>query len=54
MVILGEHAPRLWLDKVDFVEQWYGMGLVNVHPDYFGFHRCFLGRPGSLKGDWLR
>jgi hypothetical protein len=34
MFLLGEHTPRLWLDKVDFVEQWHGMALVNVHPDY--------------------
>ena len=34
MVVLGEHSPRLWLDKVDFVERWQGMALVNIHPDY--------------------
>ena len=34
MVILGERTPRLWLEKLDFVEQWRGMALVNSHPDY--------------------
>lgn len=34
MVILHAGSPRLWLDKVDFVEQWHGLVLVNVHPDY--------------------
>jgi peptidoglycan/xylan/chitin deacetylase (PgdA/CDA1 family) len=33
-VLLGETTPRLWLEKVDFVEQYYGMVLVNTHPDY--------------------
>ena len=34
MVILGERTPRLWLQKVDFLAEWGGMVLVNVHPDY--------------------
>src|SRR5262249_4234489 len=34
MVILGACTPRIWLDKVDFVERWHGMALVNAHPDY--------------------
>ena len=34
MTILGARTPRLWLDKVDFIERWHGMALVNTHPDY--------------------
>jgi hypothetical protein len=34
MVILGARTPHTWLDKVDFVERWRGMALVNTHPDY--------------------
>ncbi len=34
LVILGERTPRLWLDKVQFLAEWGGMALVNVHPDY--------------------
>jgi hypothetical protein len=34
MVVLGERTPCAWLDKVDFVERWRGMALVNAHPDY--------------------
>jgi hypothetical protein len=41
MVILGERTPRLWLEKVDFIERWGGMALVNTHPDY-------LQAPGGL------
>ena len=34
MTILGARTPRLWLDKIDFIERWHGMALVNTHPDY--------------------
>ncbi len=34
LVILGERTPRLWLDKVQFLAEWGGLALVNVHPDY--------------------
>jgi hypothetical protein len=34
MVILGERTPRLWLEKVDFIERSKGMALLNSHPDY--------------------
>jgi hypothetical protein len=33
-VVLGETTPRLWLQKVDFIERYHGMVLVNAHPDY--------------------
>ena len=40
-MILKEKTPRIWLEKVDFIEQYRGMALVNVHRDYlisdFGF-----------------
>lgn len=32
--ILGETTPRIWLEKVDFIERYHGMVLVNTHPDY--------------------
>ena len=32
--ILGKTSPRLWLEKVDFIEKYHGMALVNTHPDY--------------------
>jgi glycosyltransferase involved in cell wall biosynthesis/peptidoglycan/xylan/chitin deacetylase (PgdA/CDA1 family) len=31
---LGETTPRLWLQKVDYIERYSGMALVNTHPDY--------------------
>jgi hypothetical protein len=32
--VLGEHSPRIWLDKVNFLKQYHGIALVNTHPDY--------------------
>jgi peptidoglycan/xylan/chitin deacetylase (PgdA/CDA1 family) len=32
--VLGETSPRLWLEKIDFIEKHHGMALVNSHPDY--------------------
>ena len=40
--VLGESTPRLWLEKVDFIEKWNGMALINSHPDY-------LRHPANLK-----
>lgn len=32
--VLGETTPRVWIDKVDFIESYRGLALVNSHPDY--------------------
>ena len=47
--VLGETTPRLWLHKVDFIEKYYGMALLNAHPDY-------LSRPATQRvyTDFLR
>ena len=50
MVTLGESTPRLWLEKVVFIEKYCGMALVNAHPDYlkdpgtFRFMNCSCSR----------
>jgi hypothetical protein len=33
-MVLNEDTPRLWLEKLDFLEHYRGMALVNTHPDY--------------------
>ena len=33
-IVLGEETPRLWLEKLDFIDRYYGMALVTTHPDY--------------------
>jgi len=32
--VLRETTPRVWLQKVDFLERCCGMVLINTHPDY--------------------
>jgi peptidoglycan/xylan/chitin deacetylase (PgdA/CDA1 family) len=32
--VLGEMTPRIWIEKVDFIETYWGLALVNSHPDY--------------------
>jgi len=32
--VLGESTPRLWREKIDFIEDYHGMALLNSHPDY--------------------
>ncbi len=31
---LGERTTRPWLQKIEFIEQYSGMALMNTHPDY--------------------
>lgn len=31
---LGERTTRVWLQKLEFIEQYSGMALMNTHPDY--------------------
>ena len=32
--VLGETTPRIWLEKLDFIEAYCGLALVGTHPDY--------------------
>ena len=32
--VLCERTPRVWLQKIEFIEQYLGMALMNTHPDY--------------------
>lgn len=56
--VLGETTPRLWLEKVDFIEQYWGMALVNTHPDYlkdntnWKIYTDFLQAIGKRRGYW--
>jgi hypothetical protein len=47
--ILRAQTPKLWTDKVDFIAQWQGMALVNVHPDYLRSPHCWSLYEGLLK-----
>ncbi len=37
--VLGQDSPRMWLEKVGFIERYFGMALVNSHPDYLRHER---------------
>jgi hypothetical protein len=30
--VLGETSPRIWLEKLAFIKNYYGMALMLVHP----------------------
>jgi peptidoglycan/xylan/chitin deacetylase (PgdA/CDA1 family) len=57
-VILGETTPKLWLEKVDFIERYRGMVMVNTHPDYLtdpltlGVYTDFLQSMRKRTGYW--
>jgi peptidoglycan/xylan/chitin deacetylase (PgdA/CDA1 family) len=44
-----ETTPRIWLEKLGFIEQYRGMALLNSHPDYLREPRC-----GQIYEDFLR
>jgi peptidoglycan/xylan/chitin deacetylase (PgdA/CDA1 family) len=56
--ILDETSPKIWLEKVDFIEKYHGMVLVNVHPDYllnrnnWDVYEAFLSAMKKRNGYW--
>jgi hypothetical protein len=34
MDVLGERGPLVWLRKAAYLERWFGMALLNTHPDH--------------------
>jgi peptidoglycan/xylan/chitin deacetylase (PgdA/CDA1 family) len=56
--VLGERTPRLWVDKLAFLEQYRGMALVNTHPDYLSdqpleqIYTSFLTHVKDQGGFW--
>ena len=56
--VIGEKTPRIWLQKVDFIEKHCGMVLVNTHPDYlvdvgtWNVYAEFLQAMKSREGYW--
>ncbi|MCB2180241.1 hypothetical protein KQH54_03880 [bacterium] len=46
---LEETSPQLWLDKVEFLKKFYGMALLNSHPDYLKDEKLL-----QIYGDFLR
>ena len=56
--ILKETSPRIWLEKVDFIQAHRGMALVNTHPDYLKdkitwcLYRDFLRNIKERQESW--
>jgi len=56
--VLGEVSPRIWLEKVDFIEEFHGMALLNSHPDYlrdpeyFRIYSTFLSAMKERDNYW--
>jgi peptidoglycan/xylan/chitin deacetylase (PgdA/CDA1 family) len=56
--ILGEVTPRIWMQKVDFIEKYHGMAMLNTHPDdlqnktTWDFYREFLISMKGRSGYW--
>jgi len=56
--VLREKSPATWLRKIDFLEKYTGMALVNVHPDYllnqenWDIYVEFLHRMKQRGGYW--
>jgi peptidoglycan/xylan/chitin deacetylase (PgdA/CDA1 family) len=58
VTLLGETTPRIWLEKVDFLQKYHGMALLNSHPDYlvrrpiWNVYKQFLEEMRDRKGYW--
>jgi peptidoglycan/xylan/chitin deacetylase (PgdA/CDA1 family) len=56
--VLGETSPKTWLDKIDFLERYHGMALINSHPDYLSkktnweVYNTFLAAMKNRSGYW--
>lgn len=57
-IVLREKTPRIWLEKLDFIQQYHGLALLNTHPDYLGLGniKCiyteFLQEVSRLDNYW--
>lgn len=47
--VLGENTPKIWFDKLNFIQQYNGMALLNTHPDYCRDERIY-----NIYGDFLQ
>ncbi|MGE5224481.1 MAG: hypothetical protein ACM3PY_18760 [Omnitrophica WOR_2 bacterium] len=41
VTVLGETTPKLWFDKLNFIQRYNGMALLNTHPDYCRDERIY-------------
>jgi hypothetical protein len=56
--VLEQKTPTMWLEKVDFIEKYHGMALLNSHPDYlvtkenWDIYTKFLATMKNREGYW--
>lgn len=56
--VFSENTPKIWVEKVDFIEHYHGMALLNTHPDYlreeklWNIYRDFLQKMKDRSGYW--
>jgi hypothetical protein len=56
--VLDKTTPEIWLDKIEFIEEFHGLALVNSHPDYLAqetdlnVYHDFLITMKNRKGFW--
>lgn len=56
--VLGETTPKIWLEKIEFIEKYHGMALINSHPDYLAkittwdVYSEFLASMKARNGYW--
>ncbi len=54
----GERSPRVWLEKINFIERHGGMAMMITHPDYlldptfFAVYEEFLRTMSQQSGYW--
>lgn len=56
--VLNDKSPKVWLNKVDFIEKYHGIALLNSHPDYlltkenWDVYANFLSAMKARDGYW--
>lgn len=48
--VLREATPQLWLDKLAFIRSYFGMALLNSHPDYLPMAKAWRVYVEFLEG----
>ena len=56
--VMGQKSPSLWIEKIEFIQMYRGMALLNTHPDYLknnsrlGIYREFLETISERSDYW--
>ncbi len=56
-LLLRETTPRIWKQKLDWIQRHGGLALVNIHPDYMDFTNVGSSSsqyPATLIGEFMK